>query len=117
IIRSRILNQEKISMARKRIFRHRPFHYLIPLSLLLATFACTKPNIAFQSVYNGDNSTNVVTVDTFAVQVSTVFLDSFPTNGTKAQLLGRYMDPFFGTLTSRSYSDIGTPFPLPVITN
>jgi len=84
---------------------------------MMAVTGCTKPVISFQSVYNGDNATNVVKIDTFAVQVSTVFLDSFVTSGTSAQLLGRYIDPFFGTITSRSYSDIGTPNPLPTLTN
>jgi hypothetical protein len=83
----------------------------------MVIFACTKPQIAFQNIGNGNNTPNVVTVDTFAVQVSTVFLDSFPTSGTTAQLLGRYIDPFFGTITSRSFTDIGTPSPMPVITN
>ena len=55
-----------------------------------------KPQIAFQNLGNGNNTPNVVTIDTFAVQVSTVFLDSFTTSGTKAQLLGRYIDPYFG---------------------
>jgi Domain of unknown function (DUF4270) len=83
---------------------------------MLAMSACTKPQISFQSVYNGDNATNVISIDTFAVKISTVFLDSFTTSGTSTQLLGRYIDPYFGTITSRSYSDIGTPFPLPTLT-
>lgn len=104
-------------MGRKCNFRHRPIVYFLPVFFLLAVFACTKPQIRFQSVYNGDNSTNIITVDTFQVKLSSVFLDSFTTSGTAAQLLGRYIDPFFGTITSQSYSEIGTPTPLPVITN
>jgi len=104
-------------MATNCYYRHRSTVYLLPVLFILAVFACTKPKIAFDSVYSGGNATNVVTIDTFAVQVSTVFLDSFTTSGTPVQLLGRYIDPFFGTITSQSYSDIGTPFPLPVITN
>ncbi len=117
IIRNRILNQEKISMGRKCFFSQRSIVYLLPVLFMLVVSACTKPQISFQSVYNGDNATNVIAIDTFAVQVSTVFLDSFATSGTTAQLLGRYIDPFFGTITSQSYSDIGTPIPLPVLTN
>ncbi len=41
----------------------------------------------------------------------------FATSGTPVQLLGRYIDPFFGTITSQSYSDIGAPSPLPTLTN
>ena len=84
---------------------------------MLATFACTKPEIQFNNAYNGDNATNVKTVDTFAVKLSTVFLDSFSTSGTHVQLLGRYKDPYLGVLTSRSYNDIGGPNPLPTLTN
>ncbi len=92
------------------------FLYVTSFFLLMA-FACTKPQIAFNGLYNPNNSTNVIAVDTFSVQMSTVFLDSFTTSGTKAQLLGRYIDPYFGTITSQSYSDIGVPSVLPTITN
>jgi len=104
-------------MASKCYYRRPSSVYLFPVLFLLAVFACTKPQIAFDSVYSAGAATNVVTVDTFSVQVSTVFLDSFTTSGTPVQLLGRYIDPYFGTITSQSYTDIGTPFPLPVITN
>jgi Domain of unknown function (DUF4270) len=104
-------------MRRKCYLSQRSIVYLLPVLLMLVVSACTKPVISFQSVYNGDNATNVITIDTFAVQVSTVFLDSFVTSGTSTQLLGRYIDPFFGTITSQTYSDIGTPNPLPVLTN
>lgn len=104
-------------MGSKCYFRHRSNIYILPVLFILAVTACTKPQIRFESVYNGDNATNVVTVDTFSVQLTSVFLDSFTTSGTPVQLLGRYIDPFFGVITSQSFSDIGTPFPLPVITN
>jgi Domain of unknown function (DUF4270) len=84
---------------------------------MMVMLACTKPQIRFDNIYNGDNYTNIVLVDTFSVKLSTVFLDSFSTSGTKVQLLGRYIDPYFGTITSRSFSEIGTPTPQPVITN
>ena len=104
-------------MARNFYFRNRSSLCLLPFLIVIAIFGCTKPQIAFQNIGNGNNTPNVVTIDTFAVQVSTVFLDSFTTSGTRAQLLGRYIDPYFGTITSQSYSDIGTPSPLPLITN
>jgi hypothetical protein len=103
-------------MARKCFFNNQTSVFFLPVLFMLAMSACTKPQISFQSVYNGDNATNVISIDTFAVKISTVFLDSFTTSGTSTQLLGRYIDPYFGTITSRSYSDIGTPFPLPTLT-
>jgi len=104
-------------MGSKCYLRKRPFLFLLPILFTLILGACTKPVIRFATPYGGSNATNVVVVDTFAVQVSTVFLDSFQTSGSKAQLLGRYLDPFFGVITSQSFTDIGTPVPLPVITN
>ncbi len=104
-------------MVRKYYPENRFPFYLLPILFLLVISSCTKPQISFQSVYNGDNATNVVRVDTFAVQLSTVFLDSFITSGSSAQLLGRYIDPFFGTVNSRSFTDIGAPRPLPTLTN
>jgi hypothetical protein len=104
-------------MARNFYFRNLSSLCLLPFLIVIAIFGCTKPQIAFQNLGNGNNTPNVVTIDTFAVQVSTVFLDSFTTSGTKSQLLGRYIDPYFGTITSQTYTDIGTPSPLPTITN
>jgi hypothetical protein len=104
-------------MGRKCYVRRRSFIYLLPVLFVLAFVACSKPQISFQSIYNGDNAQNVVFIDTFAVQISTVFLDSFTTSGSSAQLLGRYIDPFFGTITSQSFTDIGTPIPLPILTS
>jgi hypothetical protein len=104
-------------MTRNFYLRNRSSFSLLPFFIVIAIFGCTKPQITFQNLGNGANTPNVVTIDTFAVQLSTVFLDSFTTSGTKAQLLGRYIDPYFGTITSQSYTDIGTPSPLPTITN
>jgi len=104
-------------MGRKYFFRQRSLVYLFPALCLMTVFSCTKPQIRFDDPSNGGNNTNVVLVDTFGVKISTVFLDSFQTSGTKVMLLGQYIDPYFGTITSRSYSEIGVPSPLPVITN
>lgn len=84
---------------------------------MLALGACTKPQITFQNISAGGNQTNVLSVDTFTVKMSTVFLDSFKTSGTNAQLLGRYIDPYFGAITSRSFTEIGVPSPIPTLTN
>jgi hypothetical protein len=83
---------------------------------MLGMLSCSKPVINFGNNFSSDNSTNVVTVDTFGIRVSTVFLDSFPTSGTGTMLIGRYQDPFIGTVSSRSYSEIIYPNPLPTLT-
>ncbi|MEJ0080715.1 MAG: hypothetical protein WDM78_07125 [Puia sp.] len=68
-------------MARNFYFRNRSSLCLLPFLIVIAIFGCTKPQITFQNLGNGNNTPNVVTIDTFAVQVSTVFLDSFTTIG------------------------------------
>jgi len=104
-------------MGSKCFYRNHIFLYLIAVFFTLVLAACSKPQIRFDGVYNPDNATNVIAIDTFSVQVSSVFLDSFPTNGTRAQLLGKYIDPFFGIITTQSYTDIGAPVFPPAITN
>lgn len=84
---------------------------------MLGMISCTKPTINFGNNYSNDNATNVITVDTFGIRLSTVFLDSFPTSGTGSMLIGRYHDPYTGTVTSRSYSEITYPSVLPTITS
>jgi hypothetical protein len=104
-------------MGRNCFFRNRLFLIITPVLSTLVLASCSKPQLRFDGVYNPDNATNVVSIDTFSVQVSSVFLDSFPTNGTKSQLLGKYTDPFFGTITSQSFTDIGAPVNPPILTN
>jgi hypothetical protein len=100
-------------MGRKSFFRQPSF--VLPVLISLTAFACAKPQIQFSGVYNGDNYTNVVQVDTFSVKLSTVFLDSFITSGTSAQLIGRYIDPYFGVITSQSFTQFAPPLPVPLL--
>lgn len=104
-------------MTRKCYFRHRLFLFLLPVLLMLGMLSCSKPSINFGTNFGSDNSTNVISVDTFGVKLSTVFLDSFPTSGTGNMLLGQYKDPYFGTITSRSFSEITFPNSLLILTN
>jgi hypothetical protein len=90
--------------------------YLLPVLLLLGAASCSKPSINFGNSFDGDNSTNVVTVDTFSIKVSTVFLDSFPTSGTGSMLIGQYSDPYFGRIGSKSFFEFTYPGTLPTLT-
>jgi hypothetical protein len=104
-------------MTRKCILRHRLASYLLPVLALLGVISCTKPTINFGTDIGSDNSTDVKSVDTFGVKVSTVFLDSFPTSGSGTMLLGQYKDPYFGNIGSRSFLEITYPGTLPTLTN
>jgi hypothetical protein len=89
----------------------RPYLLIALLGASLAVFssACQKPSISFGSAFVSNNNTNIIVIDTCNVQLSTLLQDSFPTAGTGAMLLGHYQDPYFGTITSRTFAQIGNP--------
>ena len=91
------------------------------LSSILALFSlvsCQKqPNVTFGSTYLSDNgSANIVKVDTSTVNLSTVFVDSTASSGTGYLQVGRYDDPYFGTITSRAFMQVA-PSGLPTISS
>lgn len=85
------------------------------LSLLLfilfsiSWFACKKVDINFGDQYLDNGYTQVVKVDTFAADLSTVYVDSFPTSGNGVTILGNYKDPVFGTITNNTYFEVVPP--------
>ncbi|PWT74841.1 MAG: hypothetical protein C5B59_10360 [Bacteroidetes bacterium] len=88
-----------------------------PVLVIIIVTGCQKPSINFGTTFSNNNPTNVVAVDTFRVDMSTVQVDSFPTAGTGSILLGRYKDPFFGTVSSRTILEVAPPINLPTISN
>ncbi|MBN2519100.1 MAG: DUF4270 family protein [Bacteroidales bacterium] len=56
-----------------------------------------------------ESESNIKVIDTFNVQLSTVLLDSIPTSGTGIALCGNYSDEEFGTITCKSFFQIGLP--------
>src|SRR5882672_3657806 len=91
--------------------------FLLPVIVILLLAGCQKPSINFGTSFANNSTTNVVVVDTFSVDLTTVLVDSFPTAGTGVALLGKYKDPYFGTVTSRTYLQVSPPKPLPTISN
>ncbi len=76
--------------------------------LIALTTACKKVDIQFgQEVING--YTQVIKSDTFSVYVSTVYTDSFPTNGTGSAVAGIYNDPAFGLVKAGTYAQVVPP--------
>ncbi|MGQ1910487.1 DUF4270 family protein [Marinifilum sp. RC60d5] len=59
-----------------------------------------------------DETSEVVMVDTFTIQSSTVILDSVLTSDFNSAVFGRYNDEFFGEIKSEVYSlvDLGSSF-------
>ncbi len=63
-----------------------------------------------------DNTyTNLVSIDTVSVDMSTVMIDSFATGGTTSFLLGQCKDPALGLITARPFFQLTIPASLPEI--
>lgn len=69
-------------------------------------------SFVFQSCYRNDiefgnlpdnNYTNLVYTDTIEPMLSTVVLDSFPTNGISSLLIGKYRDPYLGVVAAKPF--------------
>ena len=91
--------------------------FLLPVLVIVFLSACQKPSISFGTSFISDNNTNIKVLDTSTIQLSTVLIDSFATAGTGTMLLGHYHDASFGTITSRTFLQIGTPSGTSSITN
>ena len=55
------------------------------------------------------SNVEVISLDTFTLDISTVVLDSMITSGSNQILVGSYPDDRLGRLTSTSYFQIGIP--------
>lgn len=72
-------------------------------------------NCEEQSDYltNGEDylqsQTELILIDTFSVDLSTILLDSVVTSGKNVLLIGAYQDTTFGEITSTSYFQLGVP--------
>lgn len=74
----------------------------------LSIQSCTRKEIQF-----GDNPessyTNIVFNDTVSVVLSTVLSDSFVTNNASSFLLGKYRDPWLGTVAAKAFFQMTIP--------
>jgi hypothetical protein len=71
--------------------------------------ACKKVDVNFGSVFLDNANTQISLVDTFKAQLSTVYIDSFATNGLGAGLTGGYVDPVFGKVQTLTYLEVAPP--------
>jgi len=85
------------------------FGILAMLAVAVGLHSCTKADITFgdQWVENGYSQVNMV--DTFAPQMSTIYVDTFPTNGTGYSLIGVYKDPALGVVKASTYMRLQPP--------
>ena len=105
-------------MSEKRNNQRNKFSLFLLVTALAGTLftGCDKPNINLNTNnFVSNNNTNIIYVDTFSTNLSTVLLDSFPTAGTGNILIGSYKDPYFGDITSRSFLQISKPSSVPQV--
>ena len=90
---------------------------LLSVLSLFTLFSCQKqPTLKFGQDYLGDDgSANIVVVDTASVLMSTYLVDSSSTAGTGFLQVGTYDDPYFGTISSRAFLQVGLPGSFPSI--
>ncbi len=83
--------------------------FLLLLLLSFAWFACKKVDIQFGQQFLDNDYTQVINVDSFTADLSTVYVDSFITSGKGVSLLGGYTDPIFGRVTVNNYLELAPP--------
>lgn len=96
--------------------RYLPVYILAGSIAALTLSACYKKQIEF-SGDPANNYSRIVFTDTVAVQLSTAMSDSFVTSGSTSFLLGRYKDPYIGTITGRPFfqlSNLSAAVDIPV---
>ncbi len=93
------------------------FLFFIPVLVIFFLASCEKPTISLSNTFINNGNTNIIVVDTISADISTVFVDSFPTAGTRNMLIGNYKDPYFGVVTSKSFVQMGPPVNPPTISN
>ncbi len=83
-----------------------------PLLILFCScvfFACTKVDIQFGDQFLDNGYTQVIKVDSFTVDVSTVYVDSFITSSKGVTLIGSHNDPAFGRITINNFLEVTPP--------
>ena len=81
------------------------------LCLLLSAswFSCKKVDIKFGDQFLDNDYTQIIKVDTFNADLTTIQVDSFVSSSTGVSLLGGYQDPYFGKITTQCFSEMQPP--------
>jgi hypothetical protein len=85
-----------------------PFLVLMLLGILYGT-SCKKADIKFGDEFLDNDITQIFKTDSFSVDVSTVYTDSFVTSARGNVLVGGYVDPAFGSIKTQSYFELIPP--------
>lgn len=83
---------------------------LFTVFLILVFFtSCKKADIQFGQDFIDNDYTKIIKTDTFAVNVSTVYIDSFATSAGGTGLAGVYRDNDFGLIKAKSFMQLAPP--------
>lgn len=82
--------------------------WLIPF-FSVVFFACKKVDIQFGDQFLDNGYTQVIKVDSFSVDLSTVYVDSFITSAKGVTLVGSHTDPAFGQVTVNNFLEVAPP--------
>ena len=84
-------------------------YYLFLLPLLISYTSCKKADISFGNQLLDNDHTQIIRVDTVSIELNTGYIDSFITNNKGVGLTGICKDPWFGTVTAKSFIEIAPP--------
>lgn len=85
-------------------------------TFLLLIISCSKNDEVFKIGSQFlESESNIRRVDTFSVELSTVIIDSFPTNAFNIALVGVHWDEIFGKVTCSSFFELGTAFAVDIM--
>lgn len=96
-----------------RILNRKPILLLVLLTAFILC-SCTRNTIEFGTIPE-NGFTNLVYNDTIGVRLSTIMEDSFATSGDTSFLIGRYHDPYLGTVSAKAFFQLTIPSSIPEI--
>ena len=86
-----------------------PFFALAIIGTIFYSASCKKADIKFGEEFLDNDIAQIYKTDSFGVNVSTVYLDSFITSNKGSVLIGAYNDDFFGKIATQSYFELIPP--------
>ena len=85
------------------------FSILLLLSIIISAFACKKVDVQFGNDFIDNTNTQIIKVDTFSADLSTVYIDSFGTSSQGTTLVGGFSDSIFGRINTQTYFQVTPP--------
>ena len=75
----------------------------------MCLFSCKKVDIKFGDQLLDNGYTQIIKVDSFNVDLTTIHLDSFVTSYSGVSLIGGYTDTYFGKINTQCFTEMVPP--------